>query len=411
MRSPQGVKEVQQLMGKITALSRFIPRSAKTAQPIFGALKKGRRFTWTSECEEAFQKTKSNDRRSTGSDTSGPRYPFEREGEQRPVYFVSKILQGPETRYQKIEKAALALVIASRRLRLYFQNFSIIVRTYLPIRQVLGKPNLAERMVAWSVQLSEFDISFERRGHIKAQAITDFLVEGESYLSIDGSSNHTRSEAGIILEGPTGVLIKQSLHFEFKASNNQAEYEALLTGMKLAQEVGMKKLMAKSDSKLVTGKINGDYQAKDPQLAKYQDRASAMASSFDNFVLLHVPSYQNERADLLVKLANTQRRGQQRTIIYEKLSTSTIDRRGFSFPLLRCLGDEESTYVIKEVHEGVCGTHIGGRTLASKIARANYYWPTLRRDCLEYVKICDKCQKFAEGHKAPPERLHPITSP
>ncbi|RDY02645.1 hypothetical protein CR513_13867, partial [Mucuna pruriens] len=85
-------------------------------------------------------------------------------------------------------------------------------------------------------------------------------------------------------------------------------------------------------------------------------------------------------------------------------------RRGFSFPLLRCLEDEESAYVIKEVHEGVCGTHIGGRALASKIARASYYWPTLRRDCLEYVKKCDKCQKFVEGHRAPPECLHTITS-
>ncbi|RDY02360.1 hypothetical protein CR513_14196, partial [Mucuna pruriens] len=141
-----------------------------------------------------------------------------------------------------------------------------------------------------------------------------------------------------------------------------------------------------------------------------------MASSFDSFVLLHVPRDQNERVDLLAKLASTQKRGKQRTIIHEKLSTSTIDRlevldvgsrttwmtrifnylqngetpdnpgealkvvkeatkytllgqhlyrRGFSFPLLRCLEDEESAYVIKEVHEGVCGTHIGGRALAN----------------------------------------------
>ncbi|RDX60864.1 hypothetical protein CR513_60967, partial [Mucuna pruriens] len=117
-------------------------------------------------------------------------------------------------------------------------------------------------------------------GHIKAQVIADFLIEltpkggreleGEWYLSIDGSSNHTGSGAGIVLEGPIKVLIEQSLHFEFKASNNQAEYEALLDGMKLAQELGTKKLTAKSDSMLVTGQINGDYQAKDPQLAKYQ---------------------------------------------------------------------------------------------------------------------------------------------
>ncbi|RDX81594.1 hypothetical protein CR513_37710, partial [Mucuna pruriens] len=76
-----------------------------------------------------------------------------------------------------------------------------------------------------------------------------------------------------------------------------------------------------------------------------------------------------------------------------------------------CLENEESAYVIREVHEGVCDTHISGRALASKIARAGYYWPMLRKDCMKYVKKCDKCQKFAKGHKAPLERLHPVTSP
>ncbi|RDX71668.1 hypothetical protein CR513_48942, partial [Mucuna pruriens] len=86
-------------------------------------------------------------------------------------------------------------------------------------------------------------------------------------------------------------------------------------------------------------------------------------------------------------------------------------RRGFTFPLLKCLDGDEIEYVMKEVHEGVCRTHIEGRALASKIARVVYYWPTLKGDCMSYVKKCDKCQRFAEGHKVPPERLHTITSP
>ncbi|RDY11330.1 hypothetical protein CR513_04023, partial [Mucuna pruriens] len=147
------------------------------------------------------------------------------------VYFTSNVLQGAERRYQKIEKDALTVVIASRRLRPYFQNFSIVVRTNLPIRQVLRKPDMVGRMVAWSVQLSEFDISFERKDHVKAQALADFITEltsegpptdgkGEWYLSIDRSTNQSGSGAGVILEGPDGVLIEQSLHFDFRASNN-----------------------------------------------------------------------------------------------------------------------------------------------------------------------------------------------
>ena len=88
-------------------------------------------------------------------------------------------------------------------------------------------------------------------------------------LSVDGSSNQQGSGAGIILEGPNGVLIEQALRFAFKASNNQAEYEALIAGMLLAKEMGAQSLLAKSDSQLVTGQVTGEYQAKDPQMAAY----------------------------------------------------------------------------------------------------------------------------------------------
>ncbi|RDX89874.1 hypothetical protein CR513_28331, partial [Mucuna pruriens] len=66
---------------------------------------------------------------------------------------------------------------------------------------------------------------------------------------------------------------------------------------------------------------------------------------------------------------------------------------------------------MKEVHEGVCETHIGSQALASKVTRVNYYLPTLERDFTEFVKRCDKGQRFADLHKAPQEPLHPIMSP
>ncbi|RDX61813.1 Tf2-8, partial [Mucuna pruriens] len=86
-------------------------------------------------------------------------------------------------------------------------------------------------------------------------------------------------------------------------------------------------------------------------------------------------------------------------------------RRGFSSPLLKCVDSEEAEYIIKEVHEGVCGTHIRGRALAGKIARAGYYWPTLKTDCLDYVRRCDTCQRFADSHQASAEQMYIVTSP
>ncbi|RDX64165.1 hypothetical protein CR513_57312, partial [Mucuna pruriens] len=84
-------------------------------------------------------------------------------------------------------------------------------------------------------------------------------VKGGWFLSVDEASNQTGSRIGVILKGPNGVLIEQSLHFEFKASNNQAEYEALLAGMRLAKELEARALTAKSDSKLITRQVNKEY--------------------------------------------------------------------------------------------------------------------------------------------------------
>uniref|UniRef100_A0A2N9FNY5 Integrase catalytic domain-containing protein n=1 Tax=Fagus sylvatica TaxID=28930 RepID=A0A2N9FNY5_FAGSY len=84
---------------------------------------------------------------------------------------------------------------------------------------------------------------------------------------------------------------------------------------------------------------------------------------------------------------------------------------GFSRPHLRCLSPEEADYVIREVHEGVCGNHSGARSLAHKLTRAGYYWPSLLHDATQYVKACDKCQRFANIPRVPLEEITPITSP
>ena len=115
---------------------------------------------------------------------------------------MSKVLQGPEARYQALEKATLAVVFSARRLHHYFQSFTVVVMTNLPIRKMLQKPDVAGRMVRWAVELSEFDVQYEPRGPIKGQVYADFVVElsPESaqqeeevsfkwVLSVDGSSN------------------------------------------------------------------------------------------------------------------------------------------------------------------------------------------------------------------------------
>jgi len=187
------------------------------------------------------------------------------------------VFKGAELRYQKIELLALAIITTARKLCPYFHSHKIVVKMNYPVKQVVSKLDLGERIVSWSVKLSEYDIQFIPRSSIKSQVLANFVVEFTSLvqnvapflwlLLVDRSSNFKGSGAGIILEGPGDILIEQSLRFEFKASNNQAEYEALIAGMNQAAEMGAENLRAKNDSQLITGHITEEYQTKDPNSA------------------------------------------------------------------------------------------------------------------------------------------------
>ena len=93
------------------------------------------------------------------------------------------------------------------------------------------------------------------------------------------------------------------------------------------------------------------------------------------------------------------------------LVSGKLYKRGRTTPLLRCLGEGETHLVLLEVHEGVCGSHIGGRALAAKLLRAGYYWPTMLQDSSNFVKKCDKCQRFSDKKHVPAQELTSVYSP
>jgi len=184
IRNPILVKEVQQLTGRMAALSRFVSGGGDKGHPYFQCLRWNNRLIWTRECEEAFLKLKeylASPPVLCKPQLSTPlRLYFvvteraislvlvqEQDQLQKPIYFVSKVLQGPEVRYQALKKATLAVVFSTRRLRHYFQSFTVVVMTDLPIRKVLQKLDVAGRMVRWAVEFSDFDVQYESRGPIK----------------------------------------------------------------------------------------------------------------------------------------------------------------------------------------------------------------------------------------------------
>lgn len=166
---------------------------------------------------------------------------------------------------------ALAIVIAARRLRPYFQSHPVVVKTDYPIKKILQKPELSRRMVAWSVKLLESDIKFEARGPIKSQVLADFIAElipGPEkevwIIYVGGSSNIQGSGVGIILENPTGIFVEHALRFKFKV-----EYEGLLVGLQLSLELGAQNLHVRTDSQIVANQVGGNYQARNEVLTRY----------------------------------------------------------------------------------------------------------------------------------------------
>ena len=227
MRSPKNLKEIQQLVGRRTSLARFLPNLTEKIKLILKIMKKQTADKWDDQCEATFHQVKEMISSppimsrpveqlplqlylSVSDDTISAAL-VQENPDQRPVYFISRVLQSAETRYQLIEKIALALLTAARRLRQYFQSHQVIVRTDHPIAKILRKPDLAGRMIAWSVELFEFGLKYELRGSVKGQHLADFAAklhgpippsEQMWILFVDGSSNKRNAGAGIVIEGP-----------------------------------------------------------------------------------------------------------------------------------------------------------------------------------------------------------------
>ncbi|GMH03832.1 hypothetical protein Nepgr_005671 [Nepenthes gracilis] len=287
LNPPRTIKEVQKLTGRIAALSRFLAKSADKYLPFFKALRgtKSHGFKWNDECDEAFKELKTY--LSSTPLLSSPRggedpYLYlatsasalssvlvaEHEGKQQPVYYVSRVLTDVEARYPHAERMALALVYAARKLRPYFQSHRIVELTDQPLRSILQKPETSGRLVKWAVELGEFDLD---------------------------------SGVGIVLRTPEGVEIVYSVTLAFPATNNVAEYEALLAGLRLARECSARSLVVRSDSELVVNQVKGNFEASNPQLVKYLAKVRALIPEFGRFEIEHIPRTDNERADRLAR--------------------------------------------------------------------------------------------------------------
>ena len=120
---------------------------------------------------------------------------------------------------------------------------------------------------------------------------------------MDGASRHTGVGVGLQLKAPIREKVEQAIRLDFPTSNNETEYEAILAGVDLAQFVSSKKLLIRSNSQLVVGQVNREYETRDQCMARYVGLVKQKLGSFAAWRLEHIPRDSNERADALALVA------------------------------------------------------------------------------------------------------------
>ncbi|GKE75581.1 reverse transcriptase domain-containing protein [Tanacetum coccineum] len=252
-------------------------------------------------------------------------------------------------------------------------------------------------------------------------------------LFTDGSSCVDGSGAGLILTNPEGAEFTYAMRFRFEATNNEAEYEALIAGLRIAEQMGVKNLQANVDSRLVANQVNGFYTAKESGMVQYLNKVKTLAKSFKEFSIKQIPRSENKKADALSKIASTSFAHLNKQVLVEELKEKSINekeildvveeegntwmtpiceyltkeilpedtkkaravrrkavryamingtlyKKSFLGPWLRCVGPLQANYVLREIHEGSCSMHSGPRSVVAKAIQTGYYWPTMHMD-------------------------------
>jgi ribonuclease HI len=254
---------------------------------------------------------------------------------QKPVYYVSEVLHEAKARYPETHKLLYAILVAFRKLRHYFQAHKIVVVTYYPLRAILHNSNATGNIAKWAAELAGFQLDFQPRHAVRSQVLADFIAEWTPSPSVpggpgdgsgsprpevgapvftrphwtlffNGSARSKRAGAGVALIDPRGEQLKYMVHLDFEATNNMAEYEALIFGLTAALSLGVRELLVKGDSQLVIRQVRRVCCCNNPQLAAYLIHVKRLEKDFDVLELRHVPREGNSAADALSASASTQ---------------------------------------------------------------------------------------------------------
>ncbi|GJS54348.1 reverse transcriptase domain-containing protein [Tanacetum coccineum] len=219
------------------------------------------------------------------------------------------------------------------------------------------------------------------RTSIRGQVLADFIDEKPK--EDEGSG------ARLILTNLEGTEFTYALRFEFEASNNEAEYKALMARLRIAEQIGVQSLEEKVDSRLVANQIDGSYVAKEQSMVQYLEKARTLISSFKKFSIEEVPKGENKKDYALSKIASTS---------FDHLTKQVL----VEVPKEKSIEETEIHAVVEE--EGL-------RSVVAKAIRSGYYWPTMHKDAQNIIRKCDDYQVHRSVPNNPQQKLTPITSP
>nr|GEW87858.1 reverse transcriptase domain-containing protein [Tanacetum cinerariifolium] len=279
LSSPKCLKDMQKLNGKLASLNKFLPKLAEKSFPFFKTLKKCTKksdFQWIAKAEMAFKKLKR-------------------------LIAELPMLTAPK------EKEELIMYLAA---------------TKGAISAVTG------RLLKWRLKLEEHDIHYRPRTSVKGQILANFITEclednkldtpiedpkellNPWVLFADGSSCIDSSEVGLIITNLEGIEFTYALRFRFKATNNEAEYEALIS-------------------------------AKEPGMIKYLEKVKNLAGVFKEFSSKQVPRGKNKKVDALSKIASTSFAHLSKQVLVDELKEKSIDEK----EILAVVDEERHTWM------------------------------------------------------------------
>jgi ribonuclease HI len=227
------------------------------------------------------------------------------------------VLSETKIRYPQVQKLLYAVVLMRQKLRHYFESHPVTVVSSFPLGEIIQCREASGRIAKWAVELMGETISFAPQKAIKSQALTDFLAEWVDTqlptaliqpklwtMYFDGSLMKTGAGAGLLFISPLGKHVRYVLRLHFPASNNVAEYEALVNGLRIDVELGVRCLDARGDSQLVINQVMKNSHCRDQKMEAYCDEVRRLEDKFYGLELNHIARRYNETEDELANIAS-----------------------------------------------------------------------------------------------------------